>query len=140
MVHCVWMFLDIVLLLNSNNTSISTFYNVASLSPSPISNMYRIFFTVIYINVYTLKNCAMYFIYCNMYRMPRKVRLSVYRKNQYRKTSSNTLLVSIPRELVIIHAVSLPINAYLDASLSSLSSLKQRIEHQTSFLSPSTKI
>jgi hypothetical protein len=70
--------------------------------------MHWISFTVIYINVHTLKNCTTYLIYSNMYRMLRKLRLSFYQKNQYRKKCSKMLLVSIPRDLIKIHPVSLP--------------------------------
>ena len=73
--------------------------------------------------------------------MPRKLRLSVYRRYQFKKKHKErlniptSLVVSIPRDLVTIHPMSLPVNAFLDASLSSLSDLKKRIEG-TNFLSP----
>ena len=67
--------------------------------------------------------------------MPRKLRLSVYRKNQYKLKKERVeqlklCIVSIPRDLVTIHPVSLPITAYLDAPLSCLSTLKRRIENK----------
>ena len=65
-------------------------------------------------------------------KMPRKLRLSVQRKHQFKKKRSDityaSLIVSIPRDLVVINPQSLPLDAFLDDGLVSLSALKQKLK------------
>ena len=71
--------------------------------------------------------------------MPRKFRLSVHRKNEFRKrhaecvAASNqeddhTLPVSIPLESVSVLKVSLPREMYLEAPISTISQLQRRLK------------
>ena len=63
--------------------------------------------------------------------MPRKLRLGVQRKYAFRKKRSDRiapLVISIPRDLVQIYPLSLPIDAFLDSGCLSLSALKKRIK------------
>ena len=66
--------------------------------------------------------------------MPRKFRLSVHRKNEFRKCpakridqeSDPALLVSIPSKSVSVLKVALPLEIYLQTPVSTISQLQQR--------------
>ena len=74
-------------------------------------------------------------------QMPRKLRLSVQRKNQFRKEKSTPaqslpllheshdpeLVVSIPLDQVSAMITSIPINHYSEGVAQSLSSLRRRV-------------
>ena len=68
-----------------------------------------------------------------LHRMPRKMRLSVYRKNQYRKPEAHSLemeyplFVSVSLESVSVMQVSISLDMYMEAPIAGLSQLQQKL-------------